>query len=286
MSESRTNIHWYPGHMAKAQRQMQENLKSADMIIELRDSRIPDASANPLLDQLAQNKPRIIILTKRDKADDSQTKVWTNKLKERFTVLPLDITKDNLNAPITKACLEAMKEKHDKQRARGINPRAVRAMVVGIPNVGKSTLINRLAKRKAAKTADQPGVTRNITVITINKDLQLLDTPGVLWPKFEDEKTGFMLAITGAINDDILPIEEVAYYAIKLLMKHYPDALTNTYGIEIGDSNQYEILRKLGEKRVDIVDGKWDRRKTSLALINDIRDDKLGKITWEYENEE
>ena len=280
----KTNINWFPGHMTKAKRQMEEALKGADMVIELRDARIPLASANPLLDQLIQQKPRIIILTKADKADDRVTEMWIKKLTEKYhTVLSLDVTKDNLINPISKACLAAMKEKRDKQKARGINPRAVRAMVVGIPNVGKSTLINRLAKRKATKVANQPGVTRSITVITINKDLQLLDTPGVLWPKFDDQKTAYYLAVIGSINDNVLNLEDVAGFALDILRDRYPHSTIERYGVDLSALNNEEALKKIAESRNYVLNGEYDKERAINALLNDLRNDKMGKISWEYE---
>ncbi len=282
MSENKSNINWFPGHMTKAKRQMEEALKGADMVIELRDARVPQASANPLLEYLIQGKPRVILLTKADKADESETKKWTGKFQEEHNiVLSLDVLKDNLIAPLSKACKEAMAEKHAKQRARGINPRATRAMVVGIPNVGKSTLINRMAKRKAAKVANMPGVTRSISVISVSNELQLLDTPGVLWPKFEDQDVAYLLAIIGSINDNIINLEDVALYALDILKKHYPDSLKERYGIEITTQSALELLQEIGKNRNDYSQGEWESEKTVAAFLNDLRNDRLGRITWE-----
>lgn len=284
-NENKANIQWFPGHMAKARRLMQENLQRADMVIELRDARIPNASKNPLLDELCQNKPRVVILSKKDKADETVTRQWMNEIAKEHPVLLLDITKDSLNGPITKVCLEAMKEKHEKQKARGIRPRAIRAMVVGVPNVGKSTLINRLAKRKAVKTADTPGVTRSVSLIAVNDQLQLLDTPGVLWPKFEDINVGYYLAITGAIRDTVLPLEDVAYYALDIIKDYYPDRLLKRYGIEVKDQTSFELLEEIGMVRKDLNEGQWDKTRTVEAFIREIRDDKLGPVTWEIFHE-
>jgi len=284
-NENKANIQWFPGHMAKARRLMQENLQRADMVIELRDARIPNASKNPLLDELCQNKPRVVILSKKDKADETTTRRWMNEISKEHPVLLLDITKDSLNSPITKVCLEAMKEKHEKQKARGIRPRAIRAMVVGVPNVGKSTLINRLAKRKAVKTADTPGVTRSVSLIAVNDQLQLLDTPGVLWPKFEDINVGYYLAITGAIRDTVLPLEDVAYYALDIIKDYYPDRLLKRYGIEVKDQTSFELLEEIGIVRKDLNEGQWDKTRTVEAFIREIRDDKLGPVTWEIFHE-
>ncbi|MBR2686000.1 MAG: ribosome biogenesis GTPase YlqF [Erysipelotrichaceae bacterium] len=282
MSENKSNINWFPGHMTKAKRQMEEALKGADMVIELRDARVPQASANPLLEYLIQGKPRVILLTKADKADESETKKWTKKFQEEHNiVLSLDVLKDNLIAPLSKACKEAMAEKHAKQKARGINPRATRAMVVGIPNVGKSTLINRMAKRKAAKVANMPGVTRSISVISVSNELQLLDTPGVLWPKFEDQDVAYLLAIIGSINDNIINLEDVALYALDILRKHYPDSLKERYGIEITTQSALELLQEIGKNCNDYSQGEWESEKTVSTFLNDLRNDRLGRITWE-----
>ena len=200
------NIQWYPGHMEKTRRQMEERLKAVDMVIELRDARMPLASRNPLLIDLAKDKPKLIVLTKMDMADDNETKKWINKLSEEGnSCLALDLNHNNsASKKVIKEAINIMEEKRSKQRAKGINPRAIRAMACGIPNVGKSTLINRIAKKNTAKAADKPGVTRSLTWIHADEELELLDTPGVLWPKFSDDKTGVILASLGSINDDIL----------------------------------------------------------------------------------
>ena len=208
--KSKINIQWFPGHMTKAKRQMEEHLKLVDMVIELRDARIPNASKNPLIEQLTKQKPRLILLTKRDKAQPEATRRWVEHLQnEQVKVLALDLLKDPLEKRITSAAKELMKDKLERMKRRGIRPRAIRAMVVGIPNVGKSTLINSLAHRRAAVTGDRPGVTKALQWVKIGKELELLDTPGVLWPKFEDAKVGMLLAVSGAIRDDILPLEEI-----------------------------------------------------------------------------
>ena len=203
-------IQWFPGHMTKAKREMQENLKLVDLVIELRDCRIPLSSKNPMLDEIIQTKPRLIVLSKKDKGEAEITQQWIEKLKDDTTlVIAADLLHDSFVPKLTQACKEVMKEKIERMIRRGIRPRAIRAMVVGVPNVGKSTMINRLAGKKIAQTADRPGVTRSLQWVKLNKDVELLDTPGVLWPKFEDPTVGFHLALTGAIRDEILPKEEV-----------------------------------------------------------------------------
>ena len=188
---SKINIQWFPGHMTKAKREMQEKLKMVDFVIELRDARIPNASRNPMLDELCKQKPRLIILSKRDKAQASYTKQWIAHLSNETTkVLALDILKDSVTQMVVDASQQLMKAKIERMIRRGIRPRAMRAMVVGVPNVGKSTFINRISKKKIATTGDRPGVTKALQWSRVNKDLELLDTPGVLWPKFEDEQVG------------------------------------------------------------------------------------------------
>ena len=198
-------IQWYPGHMEKARREMTERLKSVDMLIELRDARIPEASVNPMLKQMAQGKPRLIVLSKIDMADPVQTKKWVEYLSQgENACLALDLMRDSqCGKKIIREAIKLMEEKRQKQIARGIRPRAVRAMACGIPNVGKSTMINRINGKNTLKAADKPGVTRSLTWLHADPNLDLVDTPGVLWPKFDDEKTGSLLAALGSINDDI-----------------------------------------------------------------------------------
>ncbi len=287
-NESRQNstINWYPGHMTKAKREMQDKLKMVDMVIEIRDCRIPNSSKNPMIEELIQNKPRLILLSKKDKGEIEKVAGWVKKLSnESTTVIACDLVHDNVNSLITKNCQDIMKPKLDKQRARGINPRAIRAMVVGIPNVGKSTMINRLAKKRIAKTSDRPGVTKALQWVKLNKDLELLDTPGVLWPKFEDATVALNLAVTGAINDTILPIEEVAVYAMKKLIHEYPDRIKEKYDLEV-EEEPYLMLEKIAIKRGFLLSGNQiDEKRNYESLLRDLRDDKFGPITWENADE-
>ena len=260
-------IQWFPGHMTKARREMQENLKLVDLVIELRDCRIPLSSKNPMLDEIIQMKPRLIVLSKKDKGEAEITQQWIEKLKDDTTlVIAADLLHDSFVPKLTQACKEVMKEKIERMIRRGIRPRAIRAMVVGVPNVGKSTMINRLAGKKIAQTADRPGVTRSLQWVKLNKDVELLDTPGVLWPKFEDPTVGFHLALTGAIRDEILPKEEVVVYALKWLSAADPYALLT----------QIAVARKHLNKQ-----GEADLTRTIDMVINEIRNDKLGPISWE-----
>lgn len=275
-------IQWYPGHMTKAKREMQEKLKMVDMIIELRDARIPSASKNPMIDELCGQKPRLIILSKKDKANKKATNVWVQTLRNDTTsVLAMDIIKDNITPLVVDAVKVLMKEKIDKMIRRGIRPRAIRAMVVGVPNVGKSTFINKISKKRVAITADRPGVTKSLQWSKINKDLELLDTPGVLWPRFEDEKVGILLAVSGAIRDEILPLEEIAAWAMKYLIQQEPQLLRQRYEIDLCD-DPYEMFRRLALKRGFLKNKEAiDMKRTIETFLREIRDDRLGAITWE-----
>lgn len=285
-TSSNLNINWFPGHMTKAKREMQEKLKMVDMVIECRDARIPESSKNPLLDELVKQKPRVILLTKIDKADPKYTKEWIAKLTNETTeVIPVNILKDNVVAIITSAAQNCMKAMIERQIRRGINPRAVRAMVVGIPNVGKSTLINRIAKRKAAQAADKPGVTRALQWVKVTKDLELLDTPGVLWPKFEDEHVGMCLAISGAIRDEILPLDEVAVFAMKHLLTYYPEQIVERYDVEISENPHVMFERIAIARKFVKPNSELDIDRTIQRFIREVRDEFVGRITWEFPSE-
>lgn len=282
-NQTKTNINWFPGHMTKAKREMQEKLRMVDMVIELRDARIPNASRNPMIDELCQNKPRLIILSKKDKAEENQTKRWIQHLSSNeVQVLALDIPKENITKPVVQAAQAVMKEKLDRQRRRGIRPRAIRAMVVGVPNVGKSTFINKIVKKRIAQTGDRPGVTRALQWARVNDQLELLDTPGVLWPKFEDERVGLCLAASGSIRDEILPIEEVACWMMKTLCARNPQVLEARYQITCCE-DPYEMFQRIAKARGFYRNGQEiDEKRTIDTFIKEVRQDKLGRITWEY----
>lgn len=286
MENKKIQVQWFPGHMTKAKREMSEKIKMVDMVIELRDARVPDASKNPLIDELIQQKPRLIILSKKDKADANATQIWMQHLRKNDTeVLALDIPNDAIMKPVVSAVKQLMKPKIDRMIARGMKPRAIRAMVVGIPNVGKSTFINRLAKKKITQTGDRPGVTRSLQWVKVNQDIDVLDTPGVLWPKFEDESIGLLLAITGAIRDQILPIEEVCVVAMKYLIQHHPNYIEERYQIMIQD-DPYNVFEDLARARKFLRSGnEVDWKRTYETFIKELRGDKLGRITWEMPDE-
>lgn len=275
-------INWYPGHMEKAKRQMMERLKAVDMVIEVRDARIPDASTNPMLLNMVNNKPRVIILSKCDMADPAMTDKWIEKLNTDTTIaIALDLMHDPKSGKkLVQACLTIMKPKRDKQLARGIKPRAIRAMAAGIPNVGKSTLINRIAGKNTVKAADRPGVTKSLTWIHADPQLDLLDTPGVLWPKFDDPRTGTVLAILGSINDEILDRRMIAMDAIHIIQDYYPGYLEELY--ESGTVNPNGMLKAIATKRHILkAEGELDTRQAAITFLSDLRHGKLGRFTLE-----
>ena len=277
-------IQWFPGHMTKAARQMEENLKKVDFVIEIRDARIPDSSRNPMLDGIIHTKPRLIILSKKDKADPKLTKEWITYLeKDNVRVIALDLVHENYKAAIVQASKTLCASFIEKQKRRGIKPRALRAMVCGIPNVGKSTMINTLAKRKAAKTADKPGVTKSLQWIKLDKDLELLDTPGVLWPKFDDQQIGLKLALLGSIRDEVVTMDELAMFAVEWLMENNPSSLIETYGIEIQDT-PWHTLEQVAIKRGYLQKGQIDENRLMNSFVKDMRENKCGLMTWENPN--
>lgn len=274
-------IQWFPGHMTKAKRQMEENLKKVDFVIEIRDARIPESSKNPMLDSIIQSKPRLIILSKKDKADAQLTMQWVSYLEnEKVKVLALDLIHENFKNAIISASKELCSTLIEKQKRRGIKPRALRAMVCGIPNVGKSTLINTLAKRKAAQTADRPGVTKSLQWIKLGKDLELLDTPGVLWPKFEDQQIGLKLALLGSIRDEVVTMDELAYFAAAWLIENKPEVFKDVYDVQIQET-PWATLEQVALKRGYLMKGSIDENRLVNTFVRDIRDNKCGRITWE-----
>lgn len=278
------NIQWYPGHMTKTIRMMKESISLVDIVIELLDARIPYSSKNPDIDKLAENKKRIIILNKVDLADDSQTKEWCSYFEEKgFKVILVNSVSGKGLKDIITVSKDLMAEKLERLRKRGRIFVPVRAMIVGIPNVGKSTLINKFVGKSTAKTGDKPGVTRGKQWVKIKKDFELLDTPGILWPKFDDENVGINLAITGAVNDDILDLYTLSVKLIDKLRENYPNCLSERYKIDINDEDKSEeILIKIGTARgFKIKGGEIDLTRTSSILIDEFRGGKLGKITLE-----
>ena len=274
---------WYPGHMTKAKRQMQEDMKLIDLVIELVDSRIPMSSRNPDIDELGKNKARLILLNKADLADDKASSAWMSFFKEKgYYVVKVDARNKGCMKAISSVIAEACKEKTERDRKRGIKNRPVRAMVVGIPNVGKSTFINTFAGKACAKTGNKPGVTKGKQWIRLNKSVELLDTPGILWPKFEDQSVGLRLALIGSIKDEILNIDELALALIELLKEYYSGVLTERYGVDEKQATA-DILMEIAKNRNCIKAGnELDYSKAAVLLLDEFRSGKLGEITLEF----
>ena len=281
------NVQWYPGHMTKAKRQMQEDLKLIDLIIELVDARVPLSSRNPDIDQLGQNKSRLILLNKADLADERQNEAWKEYFQKRgFHVVKVDSRNGSGMKTIQNVIQEACKEKIERDRRRGIKNRPIRAMVAGIPNVGKSTFINTFAGKACAKTGNRPGVTKGKQWIRLNKNVELLDTPGILWPKFEDQQVGIRLACVGSIKDDILNMEELALWLIEHLRTNYSGLLEKRYGISV-EGTAVEILGKIARARGCLKKGEeLDYVKASGLLFDDFRGGKIGRVTLEWAEQE
>ena len=277
------HFQWYPGHMTKAKRMMQENIKLIDLIIELVDARVPLSSRNPDIDELGKNKARLIILNKSDLAEEKWNEAWTEYFKKKgFHVVKVNSRKGGGVKSVQSVIQEACKAKIERDRKRGILNRPVRAMVVGIPNVGQSTFINSLAGKAATKTGNKPGVTKGKQWIRLNKQVELLDTPGILWPKFEDQMVGLRLALIGSIKDEVLQTEELASELIKFLEENYPGVLADKYSITT-DTDPYVMLGRIAESRHCLVRGnELDTEKAAMLLMDDFREGKLGRLTLEY----
>ena len=280
------NVQWYPGHMTKAKRQMQEDIKLIDLIIELVDARVPLSSRNPDIDELGKNKARLILLNKADLADERQNEAWKTFFQEKgFFVVKVDSRSGAGMKAIQNAISEACKEKTERDRKRGIKNRPIRAMVVGIPNVGKSTFINTFAGKACAKTGNRPGVTKGKQWIKLNKSVELLDTPGILWPKFEDEEVGMRLAYVGSIKDDVLNMEELSLNLIDFLRQYYPGVLEGRYQIS-EEGKPVEMLEAIARARGCLKKGEeLDYAKASGILFDDFRSGKIGRITLEWVKE-
>lgn len=278
-------IQWFPGHMAKARREISEKMKLIDIVVELVDARAPLSSKNPMFDQICNNKPRLIVMTKKDLADDKLTTCWIDYFKSKgLHAICVNLKNFNEYQLVINVCKEILKEKMEREAKRGLKPRAMRAMILGIPNVGKSTFINRLAKRKATITGNRPGVTKAQQIIRVDKDFELFDTPGVLWPRFEDENIARNIALIGSIKQDILPLDELFIYAIEYLEKTYPNSVKNRYEIEIDFESDwiekvYDDIAK--NRKIKKVRGYTDYDRVMDVFFNDIFDGNIGKITWE-----
>ena len=276
------NINWYPGHMTKAKRQMQEDIKLIDLVIELVDARLPMSSRNPDIDSLSRNKFRLILMNKADLSDAKANEAWKSYFKEQgISVICLDSRRRNAMKQISDLIMEVCREKTERDRKRGILNRPVRAMVVGIPNVGKSTFINSYARRASAKTGNKPGVTKGKQWIRFGKNVELLDTPGILWPKFEDPAVGMRLALIGSINDEILNIDELSLELISFLVRQYPEALNERYGVD-ENLKPAEVLFEIARCRNCISKGgELDYSKAAALLMEEFRSGTLGRFTLE-----
>ncbi|MCF2670506.1 ribosome biogenesis GTPase YlqF [Butyricicoccus pullicaecorum] len=284
------NIQWYPGHMAKTRRQMLENLKNIDLVCELVDARIPQVSRNPDMDEIAGDKPRMIILNRTDLADPEMTRRWAAWYRAQgYSVLETDSQRGAGTNRFAAAARERIADKIAQWNEKGQTGRAVRVMVVGIPNVGKSTFINRVLGRKSAKAADKPGVTRGAQWFRVAGGIDLLDTPGILWPKFDDERTGILLAVTGAVKDDILDTETLACKLFELLAQRAPQAIIDRYRITIPEDSDfpgYDMLEQAGRRRGFLISGgEIDTERMARILLDEYRGGVLGRITLETPEE-
>ena len=276
-------IHWFPGHMSKALNEVENKVKLVDVIIELFDARAPLSSINENLQKMATNKKKLIVLTKIDLADIEQNKKWANYLKQNYdSVLLIDLKKGNAETLLSNAVVALGKDKWEKEKAKGMKPQPIRAMIIGIPNVGKSSLINRLAKRKAAGVQNKPGYTRGEQWIKVNKDFLLLDTPGILPMSYENPKKAANLALIGAIREDILPNEQLGEYLLSFLKEHYPNSLKNRFDIDT-IADRLSVLNQIAERRkvVNSV-GENDLIRAEALLLKEFKDGLLGNITLEW----
>lgn len=277
-------IQWFPGHMAKARREITEKLPLVDIVFEILDSRVPLSSSNPMMNEILKNKPKLILLNKANLSDKKLTKKWIDYYSSLgIKALDIDLIDNyNINQIIPKA-KEVLADEIKKAKEKGFANFKIRALVVGIPNVGKSTFINKIAKRKALIVGDKPGVTKGQTWIKVDSSLELLDTPGVLWPKFENEFVGKKLALCGAIKDDILPLDEVISYGLTFMQKYYPQNLFNRYGVKITEEmDLLEIYEAIGRKRNCIIRGNQvDYERVIAMVLHDLRHNKLGEMTYD-----
>ncbi len=287
MEQDKMNIQWYPGHMTKTRRQIEADLKQVDAVCEIVDARIPVSSRNPDIDSICGTKPRVIVLNRIDLADPAATKIWAQHFKALgYSVVCTDCKTRKGIADFTPAVRLACREKIQRDQARGMN-RPVRLMVVGIPNVGKSTLINQISGRKGAKAENRPGVTRGKQWVTVDSSLQLLDTPGILWPKFEDPEVGMMLAYTGAVKDGVIDTEELACRLMELLLKFYPQTLKERYKVEAEPGTPgWELLGMAGRARGYLMArAEVNTERMAKVLLDEFRGGKLGKFTLEMPEE-
>ena len=283
MNENKTKINWYPGHMAKTRREIKEKINLIDIVYEVIDARMPKSSKIVDLDNLLNNKPRILIVTKYDLCDKTITDKFLSDYRKNYPVITVDLKKNDqmINKKILEQTKEILNDINVKRNEKGRASRSFRALVVGVPNVGKSTLINRLAGRNVVKTANTAGVTKSLSWIRLNKDIELLDTPGILWPKIEDEEVGYNLASLSSIKEEILDMESVSSYIIKFLYNNYPKILADKYGITTIEEDLTNTFELIGKKRGALLKGGIvDYEKVYNLIINDLKEGKIGQVTF------
>lgn len=296
MNENKTNINWYPGHMLKTKKQMIEDLKLIDVVVEILDARIPIASQNPDIQNITRNKKKIVLLNKSDLADEKQTQKWISYFKKNNIVaIPTDSNLGKGTKEVLKYVQKLMEEELERAASKGRTKRNIRIMIIGIPNVGKSSLINRLVNKKTAVVGNKPGVTKQKQWVRIGQNIELLDTPGVLWPKFEDEQVALNLAYVGSIKDEVIPRTDVAYQLLKLLYKEYKEKIILKYKLtedeeksiitQDGKNDILKLMDIIARKRGAIVSGgEIDYEKVANLILNDFRSGKIGRITLEQAN--
>ncbi len=283
------SIQWFPGHMTKAKRQIQEKLKLIDIVIELLDARIPESSRNPMIDEIMQNKPRLAVLNKSDMADPNVTADWIRSFQQQgLEAIAVDSQSGKQVKEIPSRIQKMLQPKFEALKKKGIQNKSIRILIAGIPNVGKSTLINRLSGRHAAATGDRPGVTKGQQWIKVGQSMELLDTPGILWPKFDDPAVGYKLAATGAVKETIFDPQDVVFFTIKHLIPRYSDRLEERYGLDLKDQSLdvesiVQLMEEIGRKRGCLLPGgKIDLEKTSKVILRDLQTMKLGPISLDY----
>lgn len=279
-----SSIQWFPGHMTKTRRLMQANISLVDAVVEITDARIPQSSRNPEMDRLVGTKPRLILLNKCDAADDNITAMWLDYYKKKgILALATDCRSGKGVRNFLPMLKELLSEQIERWHDKGMVGRPIRIMIVGIPNVGKSSFINKMAKSKRAKVEDRPGVTRGKQWVSLDKELELLDMPGVLWPKFEDKLVGERLAFTGAVKDDIMDLESLSSRLLQYLNENYPKLLPERYNIEISENEEgFEILKRIGKKRGFLISGgEINTERAAITVLDEFRSGKIGKLTLE-----
>ena len=284
MNENKTNINFFPGHMAKTRREIGEKLKLIDIVYEVVDARIPNSSRIVDIDDLIKDKPKVIIMTKKDLCDMYKTSKWISRYEEMgYKVFLVDLINDKSLGKLFDLTDELLSGLNDNRLEKGLLERKYRVLIMGVPNVGKSTLINKITGKKATTVGDKPGVTKSISWIRINDKLELMDTPGILWPKIEDQTVAYNLATFSSIKDEILPIDEVACYILKYMYENYPERLVERYGLDYLDEDDYtDAYELIGRKRGCLVRGnEVDYNKVSNIIIKDLREGSLGKVTFD-----